>query len=175
MKKILASGLAALTIVGGSVALAGIASADDAPATTTADGTAGTTDTAAPGKRLGKRGSHLEAAASFLGTTVEDLRTRLQGGETLAQIAGNRSAALIDHLVAAAGARIDEAVASGKLDAAKAAEMKTKTTERITTMVNEGKPAGAPGRGHRGPRGERPAAAPSTSGTSSTAPAATSA
>lgn len=173
MKKILASGLAALTIVGGSVALAGIASADDASGTSTTAGS--TTDAANAARRLGKRGPHLEAAASFLGTTVEDLRTRLQGGETLAQIAGDRSAALIDHLVAAAGARIDEAVAAGKLDAAKAAEMKTKTAERITTMVNEGKPAGGPGRGHRGPRGERPAGAPSGSVSSSTARATTSA
>lgn len=59
-----------------------------------------------PGDRL--RG--LDTAATYLGTTVDALRTQLQGGKTLAQIAnataGKSAAGLIDALVADARTHI---------------------------------------------------------------------
>ena len=58
-------------------------------------------------------------------------------------------------MVAAAEARIDEAVADGRLDAEAAAERLTQVTERITTFVEEGFPAGQD-RPDRPPAGPEP-------------------
>ncbi len=104
-----------------------------------------------------KRGAPLEGVAAFLNTTVEDLRTQLSGGKTIAQIAGDKTPALIDSLVASANKRIDDAVAAGKMTAEQATQLKADTTQRVTDMVNGVKPAeGTRGpAGHGGPRGPR--------------------
>lgn len=102
-----------------------------------------------PGRGIG--GAKLETVASVLGMDVETLRSRLAAGETIAQIAGGQTQAVIDALVAEANARIDEAVANGWITEERAAEMKATIAEKITTLVNEGGPLGkAFGRGHRG-------------------------
>src|SRR5204863_434865 len=62
----------------------------------------------------GRRMEGLEAAATALGTTVEDLRTQLQDGATIASIAeanGVDVQTVIDAMVADASDEIDEAVA----------------------------------------------------------------
>ena len=65
------------------------------------------------GRDFGRHGDGaggLEAAATYLGTTVDALRTQLQSGKTLAQIAnatsGKSAAGLIDALVADARTHI---------------------------------------------------------------------
>jgi hypothetical protein len=107
-------------------------------------------------------GMALDEVASFLGMPKEDLVAQLRSGQSLAAIAGNRTQGLIDHLSAKADARIDQAVADGKLPAERAAELKTKTKDRITAMVNA-----TPGERMQGPKGpfggrRGGAAAPST-------------
>ena len=100
------------------------------------------------GHRLPSMGADaLETIAGIVGTDVETLKSQLKEGQTVAQIAGDQTDEVIDALVAAANARIDEAVANGKIDADKAAEMKSKAADRIATWVNEGGKMGRRG-GH---------------------------
>lgn len=95
-----------------------------------------------PGERGGP--PSLDAAAKVLNLSVDDLRTKLRADDqTLAQIAADQGVdvqAVIDALVADATADLDQAVADGKLTAEQAAERKANLTERITKMVNEGRP-----------------------------------
>jgi hypothetical protein len=117
---------------------------------------------AAPASDLGKgmkRGfggiAHnvLATVAGVLGTDEETLKTQLREGSTIADIAGGQTQAVIDALVAEANARIDAALADGKITQEQADQMKANTVERITTFVNEGGPFGRGG--HRGgPGGE---------------------
>ncbi len=99
----------------------------------------------------------LETAAETLGMTVEELREALHDGQTLAEIAGDQVDELIAAMVAAAEARIDEAVASGKLTTDQAEDLKAGLEDRITDHVENGRPADGPrsgfGHGRRGPRG----------------------
>jgi hypothetical protein len=101
-----------------------------------------------PGKdgRLGfdVKGEPLAAAATFLGTTAADLRTKLDGGQTLAQIAtasGKTRDALIQALVASAKANIEQAKAAGKLTADQATQLENGLTDRMTKIVDT---SGAP-------------------------------
>lgn len=92
--------------------------------------------------RMQRRQEMLSTAASTLGMTVDDLRGELRSGKTLADVAKEKGVStdkLVDALVAAAGQRIDQAVAAGKLDATKASQMKQKLSERITSLVQQGR------------------------------------
>ena len=102
---------------------------------------------AAPASELGKGMKHgfggvahnvLATVADVLGTDEETLKTQLQDGSTIADIAGDQTQAVIDALVAEANAKIDEAVANGRITQERADLMKANTVERITTLVNEG-------------------------------------
>jgi len=105
----------------------------------------------APGFGFGFRveGNELAAAATYLGITEADLRTKLQAGQSLAQIAaatsGKSRDGLIQALVADATKNIDAAQASGKLTADQATKLKTDLTQHITQMVDATRPAGGPG------------------------------
>lgn len=91
------------------------------------------------------------AAAAYIGTTEADLRTRLQAGQTLTQIAtaaGKTRDGLIAAMVADGNAKIDAALAAGTITAAQAAEKKTSLAAHVTEEVDETRTAG----GGRGPR-----------------------
>ena len=99
------------------------------------------------------RGPGLDAAAEALGISVDDLRSKLEGGATIAQVAQQQGVdvqKVINAMVADATAHIDQAVQDGKLTADQADERKAALPDRITRLVNEGKPKGE-GRGH-GPK-----------------------
>ena len=103
----------------------------------------------------GRMGVRLEAAATALGMTEDELRTALREGDSLAEIAAARGVdvqKVVDALVAEATARIDEKVAAGDLSETEADERKAALTERITAMVNGERPEPPEGAG-RGPRG----------------------
>jgi hypothetical protein len=104
-------------------------------------------------RRGGRHGLGLEAAAEFLGISVDDVRTALEAGSTLADVAaenGSSADGLIGELVAGAEERLDEAIADGRLDESEKAERLAQITERITAMVNGDLPLdGHRGRGHR--------------------------
>jgi hypothetical protein len=83
----------------------------------------------------------LDAAASYLGLTEAQLRTQLNNGKTLAQVAKaeNKSVdGLVDALVKDANEKIDQAVKDGKLTKAQADEIKQGQRERLSDFVNNG-------------------------------------
>lgn len=82
---------------------------------------------------------------STLGIDAATLEKRLIAGDSLATIAGAKTAALITALVAAETKEIDAAVTAGKLTAAQATTIKATLSTRITEMVNA---TGGFGRGH---------------------------
>ena len=97
--------------------------------------------------RLGGDGEHahpgrlggLEAAASYLGLTQEELHEQLRDGDTLADIAkeeGKSVDGLVQAMVAAAKKEIDAAVASGRLTQERADMIEPNLEERTTDLVN---------------------------------------
>ena len=86
--------------------------------------------------RLGKS---LDTLTGVLGVDEDALRTALMDGQSIADIAADNGVAVeavIDVLVAEANARLDEAVAEGRIDAAEADEKRAELEARITARVN---------------------------------------
>ncbi len=82
----------------------------------------------------------LESAAGYIGITEAQLRTELEGGKSLAQVAkahGKPVGGLIDALVAAAKDSLDNAVSAGRLTKAQETEMLGVLKDRITSAVNK--------------------------------------
>jgi hypothetical protein len=94
----------------------------------------------------------LSAAATALGMTEAELRTALEGGQTLAQVAQSKGVSVdtvVNAIVAEIKTKLNEQVAAGRLTQAQADERLAEATERTKAFVNgEGKPFGG---GHRGP------------------------
>lgn len=94
-------------------------------------------------------GRNLDTAAETIGITEDELRTALEGGQSLAQVAADQGVerqALIDALVAAKNTDLDEEVAEGDLNQAEADEKKAEVLDRVTAQVDR---AGLPERGDR--------------------------
>ena len=90
-----------------------------------------------------------------LGITADELRTALEGGQTIAEVAAEKGVdvqTVIDAMVAEAKTHLDEEVAAGEHTQEEADQKLADVTERITDSVNNGMPA----RGDHGPGG-RPA------------------
>ena len=109
------------------------------------------------GPRFGHgHGADLDAAATAIGISTDDLRTALQSGQSLAEIAqahGVSAQAVIDALVADAKTHIADEVKSGEITQAEADQKLAALTDRITAMVNGELPARGPGfRGGPRPR-----------------------
>lgn len=101
------------------------------------------------------RGLHgapgIDAATTYLGLTREELRTKIEAGSSLAQVAtaqGKTVDGLKQAIIAGAKDRLDQVVADGKLTAAQAKTMLDRLTERIDDIVNR---TGPPEHGPRGP------------------------
>ena len=96
------------------------------------------------------------AIATYLGLTSDQIRTQLQSGKTLAQIAtaqGKTVSGLEDAIVADAKTHKDAAVTAGKLTAAQETTMLADLQSHVADMVNStGPPAGGKG-GPGGPGG----------------------
>jgi hypothetical protein len=91
----------------------------------------------------------LGAAASYLDVTEAELRTALEDGDTLADVAeaeGKSVDGLVQALTDAATERLDAAVEAGRLTEAQKQEMLEDLEDRITDLVN-GTFTPAPGRG----------------------------
>jgi ribosomal protein L10 len=82
----------------------------------------------------------VNAAAGYLGVTPGQLRAELKSGRTLAQIAnatpGKSADGLVQALVAAAKARLDAAVAAGKITAAQESQALSRLTTLVTAVVD---------------------------------------
>ncbi len=94
------------------------------------------------------------AIAEYLGLTAAELRTRLEAGTTLADIAkaqGKTVKGLEDAIVADAKSHLDAAVADGRLTAAQASARLEELESRVDDMVNRtGPPLGGPGEAGHG-------------------------
>ena len=107
---------------------------------------------------FGGRG-HLnpETVAGILGLSPDGLRTQLQAGKTLAQIAATQSiskATLIDKLVAAAKTQLAADVKSGEITQAQSDAATSTLTAEVTKRVDEVH-QGRGGRGEHGDQGGR--------------------
>jgi len=117
------------------------------------------------GPAMGHRGGHhgfvdFAAAATFLGITQAELRSSLEDGDTLAEIAkanAKTAAGLADALVAAAKADLDAKVKAGRLTAAQRTSILTDLESRIDDVVN-----GEFSFGFRSGHGPRPGMEPPT-------------
>jgi polyhydroxyalkanoate synthesis regulator phasin len=96
-------------------------------------------------------------AAEALGMTTDELKVELKAGKSIADVARARGIdpqTVIDAIVASVDAKIDQAVADGKMSADRAEAAKAKVRERITEMVNNtGGAFKGHGRGHGHGRG----------------------
>jgi hypothetical protein len=116
----------------------------------------------------------LRAAQAYLGVTDAELRTALESGKTLAQVAqskGKSVSGLIDAMVKDAKDHLATEVTEGDLTQARADQMATDIKAKVTDLVNNGIGAGKGfemrGFGHGpGPWGPPP---PASSGSGSTA------
>jgi len=90
---------------------------------------------------------------STLGIDAATLQAGLQAGKSLATIAGSKTQALIDALVAAETKAIDAAVTAGKLTAAQATTAKAGLVAHVTAEVNQVGPIGPIGKMGIGGRG----------------------
>lgn len=98
---------------------------------------------------FGVQGDPLAAAATFLGTTTADLRSKMQSGQTLTQIAtaaGKTKDQLVQALVADATAKIEAAKTAGTITAAQATQLESGLADRMSKLADSTEPAG------RGPR-----------------------
>lgn len=98
---------------------------------------------------FGSRSLHgstaVDTTAELTGTTSADVTAALRDGQTLAAYAeshGVTEAALIEAIVAAESARIDQAVSDGMLTQERAGDLKANLSERVTAQVNR---TGGPG------------------------------
>ena len=98
-----------------------------------------------PGRGPGHFGFHaggdpFAAAATYLDISEADLRTKVQGGTSLAAIANSTSGknrdGLIQALVGDATAKVDQAQKDGKLTADQATRIKSELTDRMTRLVD---------------------------------------
>jgi cytochrome c553 len=96
----------------------------------------------------GARGAHrpalVAAVATYLGVTPTELRTELRVGKSLAQIAtahGKTVAGLKSAILAAVKAKLDKAVASGRLTGAQEQALLDRVSAHLDRLVNRtGKP-----------------------------------
>lgn len=99
-------------------------------------------------------GPNLDVAATALGVSADDLRTQLDAGSTIAQVAQARGVdvqTVVDALLADMQSHLDQGVADGKLTQAEADARKADAARHATDMVNgvrpQGPPPGAPADG----------------------------
>ena len=81
----------------------------------------------------------LDAAATYLGVTAADVRTQLEAGKTLAQIAQDKGKSvdgLIQAMVDDAKTHLDAAVTAGRLTQAQEDSILTDLKQHITDLVN---------------------------------------
>ena len=90
-----------------------------------------------PGDR-GVIGDQLSVAATYLGTTTDDLRTKMQAGQTLAQIAAATSGKSRDGLVAALTTDAKAKIAAAQTAGTITADQATSRTAYAVTRIGRG-------------------------------------
>ena len=98
-------------------------------------------------------GGHLSAAATYLGVTEAALRTSLEDGKTLADVAkekGKSTDGLVDALVADETKELDAAVTAGKLTKVQRDALLANAKQRFQDLVDGKAPARGSFRHHDG-------------------------
>lgn len=113
-------------------------------------------------RRTDRRQELLDAAATAIGSTPEQMKAGLKDGKSLAAQAeakGVSRQTLVDALTKAIDGQIDQAVADGKLPADRAAKLKARTPKVVERIVDADghrlRQAGRGGLGAGGFRGRR--------------------
>jgi hypothetical protein len=92
---------------------------------------------------FGMFGRGLDSAASYLGLTEDQLRTQLESGKTLAEVAKaqNKSVdGLVDAIVADAKQKLDAAVKSGRITKSQESSILSDLKSHVTNFVNGTQP-----------------------------------
>ncbi len=126
------------------VALAGALTVGTTGVAVAADGGGATaTDPAAqvgkhPWLRMRVRRGVVKVVTDTLGVSRQDLRTAVQGGQTLSQYAASmgKEQAVVDALTKAATNRLDQLVANGRITQERADTAKSKLPDRIDKVMN---------------------------------------
>ncbi|MDH5374110.1 MAG: hypothetical protein OEX97_14290 [Acidimicrobiia bacterium] len=100
-----------------------------------------------------QRAGHLETVADLLEMEVADLAEALRGGQSIADLAGADTQAIIDALVAEATERLNTAVDDERITQDAADEKLANLAQRVTDMVNGERPERFEGRRGPGPMG----------------------
>lgn len=93
------------------------------------------------------RRAALTVAANAIGVHPKDLVASLRDGKSVADVARANNVepqVVIDAVVAAGTKKVDEAVANGKLDEARATTVKERLPDRVTKLVNASRSARTP-------------------------------
>jgi uncharacterized protein YidB (DUF937 family) len=142
--KIIASSLAGLALLGGTVAFAVTDAGATTPTTTAPAATAKPAD-AGKGAHWLRNHRHqirrdaLVASAKIVGVSPKDLRADLKGGQTLAQVAnakGISTPTLVTDLTKDVDAAIQKGVTAGKITQANATKVEAKVPAAVTKAVN---------------------------------------
>jgi hypothetical protein len=100
---------------------------------------------------IGLFGGGFDAAATYLGLTEDQLRTQLESGKSLADVAkakGKSVDGLIEAIVADAKTRLDAAVKAGRITQSQEDSILSDLKSHVTDFVN-GTPPARPGFGFR--------------------------
>jgi hypothetical protein len=103
-----------------------------------------------PGGPGGLIGQGLDVVATTLGITSDEVRTALEGGQSLADLAvskGKTAQDVIDAVVAEATTKVNAAVTAGKLTQDQADKLLANLKTGVTDFVNATPPAGGRGFG----------------------------
>lgn len=118
-------------------------------------------------------GKNLDAIATILKLTADELHAQLESGKTLAQVATAQKVDIklvTDEIIKNIKAHIAKEVASGEITQAQADTKLAGLTAKVTEMVNTVRPArgegGHHGRGHRHGFGETPSTTKTSTQTS---------
>jgi hypothetical protein len=143
--KIIASSIAGLALLGGTVAFA-VSDAGASTPTTTAPAATAKPATSPTGDgqwlkehRALLRRAGLRASAKVIGITPQALRADLKAGQTVAQVAnakGISTPTLVGDLTHDVDARIQKAVTNGKITQAEATTIEAKVPAAVTKAVN---------------------------------------
>ena len=139
MKKLVATVAMAGALTAGTAGMAYAADSGSGSGSGTATATATATATRHPRLRAIVRRHGARIVADTLGVSTQDLRTALQGGQSINEYAtslGKNPADVKTALVNAADAAIDRAVANGRIDQPRGDELKGKVEARVDKVLD---------------------------------------
>ena len=136
--KILATTALGVGLLAGSLTVAAVGPLSIAGAQTT---DAPSAQAGAFGHRAGHRLARHEfkVAADTIGIPATELRDALKGGQSIAEVATEKGVPVddvVNAVVADVSAKVDQAVANGRLTQEQGDKIKAKAPERVTKLVN---------------------------------------